>query len=99
MQKIENNYFPSYECGECSANLALDYNSVSLEEVVTRCCCNCELYKKKIIRNDSYSWTYKGAVIKEVVDSKRSYPSFEVYGKLFQDIICACDYIDEVQNV
>lgn len=95
------NYFPNVECGSCPVHLAWAAGSATIKEVENTHCYKCNLYKKNIIVFDSSTYMYRDICIKEVYEDNdyRNKPKFEVKGKLFNELLCACDYIDELTRV
>lgn len=95
------NYFPNYECGSCPAHLAWAADSISSKELENTACYKCDLYKKNITVVDSITYMYNEMCIKEVYENNdyRNKPQFEVKGNLFNEILCACEYIDELKKV
>ena len=101
------NYFPNYQCGECSKWLGMDdylekYTNISnLDTFIENLCKDCDLFKKGIkVINKEYSM-YKNCFIQKV--QKEECRGIYVYmykvvnrNKLFYDILEACEYIDRL---
>ena len=95
------NYFPNVECGSCPVHLAWAAGSATTKEIENTHCYKCDLYKMNITVVDSSTYMYRDMCIKEVYENNdyKNKPQFEINGKFFNELLCACSYIDEVQNV
>ena len=101
---LANNYFPSYECGECIFYLAYVRNAITRQECIDTACCKCKTYKKDIKVLDENLYTYKNIFIEKVDLTSQvvSGYGFRVKNRetIHFNITSACDEIDEeIQNV
>ena len=93
---IDRNYFPNFTCGSCSANLAYSSGDYSLQDIIEKCCKNCNLYSLGVKKLSNDMLIYKNIFIEEL-HRKPGLLEYKIVSRniIFNDIVQATEWIDK----